>query len=173
LKQNIVRIILILAFIAFCVYLWRSEDTPTTRTIQVAPTATTAPAVTLNPPDPRKAALTAFFTARKCPSYNFNLISTYLSSADYDKLDYRLLPAISIIESNCGQHACPNNFWGWNSCKGYPFDDPAGGIIYISDQLANSHYYRGKTTYQKLRAYNPNPAYAVEVEQLMKEIDNE
>jgi hypothetical protein len=117
------------------------------------------------------AALTTFFSTHKCPSYSLDLISDYLNAADQDNLDYRLLPAISIIESSCGRHACPNNFWGWNSCKGSTFTDPAAGIYFIADKLENGDYYRGKTIEQKLHAYNPNPQYAPKVLQLMREIE--
>jgi hypothetical protein len=165
-------IVLLVFAVILGIFLWRSERPPKPQVlpdlITFAPTPTPTPQV-----DSRIAALTAFFTHYKCPSFNTALISTYLYAADQNQLDWRLLPAISIIESSCGQHACPNNFWGWDSCKGDAFTDPAAGIYFIASQLASGNYYRGKTTEQKIRVYNPRPAYAVEVEQLMKEISNE
>jgi hypothetical protein len=166
-------IIVFLFFLAICVWLWKS-DKPTPATIpkpnpvSVQPTPTPTPAL---PEDPRIAHLTSFFEHYKCPSYNFDLISDYLHAADEHNLDYRLLPAISIAESSCGQHACPNNFWGWNSCQDDFFTDPAQGIQYIASKLESGDYYRGKTLEQKLHSYNPNPSYAGKIIGFMKEIE--
>jgi hypothetical protein len=100
-------------------------------------------------------------------------ITAYLTYADQFKIDYRLLPAISVAESSAGNYSCGNNWWGWQSCRGDNFGSVAEGIQFVSRQLGAGVYYRGKTINQILRAYNPNPAYAVEVEKLIKEISNE
>jgi hypothetical protein len=97
-------------------------------------------------------------------------ITDYINASEPNQIDYRLLPAISIAESSGGVHACGANWWGWGSCKGYNFRSVAEGIQFVTHELASGNYYRGKTIDQQLRAYNPNPAYAVSVERLMKEI---
>jgi hypothetical protein len=137
-------------------------------------TPTPTPLPTTQPVDPRAQALTAFFIAHNCPPINYQLIPDYLAAADQYQIDYRLLPALSYQESTCAQHypAASNNIWGWNSAR-TGFASLQSGINYISNQLANGHYYANKTTDQKLRAYNHHPDYPSEVEQLMKEISNE
>ena len=107
--------------------------------------------------DDRTANLTRFFTRYHASTAYIN---DYINAADKYDIDYRLLPAISVAESSAGQHACGNNWWGWQSCKGNNFVSVAQGIQFVSDQLANGNYYRGKSIDEKLRAYNPNPAYA-------------
>jgi hypothetical protein len=164
-------IIVSLLLLAIGTWLWFSEQpappvAPPNVPIAVTPTPTPTPT-----PDPRIAALTSFFS--RYHAVNPQPITDYLNAADANNLDYRILPSISIAESSGGQHACGNNWWGWKSCKGSDFASVADGVQYIDGQLASGTFYRGKTTEEKLRAYNPNPAYAVKVEQLMKEISNE
>jgi hypothetical protein len=100
-------------------------------------------------------------------------ISAYLTYASRYQIDYRLLPAISAIESQAGRHACGNNWWGWQSCKGNNFSSVPEGIEFVSQKLGTGNHYRGKSTINKLRAYNHNPSYAPEVERLIKEISDE
>lgn len=118
--------------------------------------------------DHRTAELSKFMIKYNCPKPYY--IKEYLNASDKYKLDYRLLPAISVQESGCGRHACGDGIrrWGFGSCKGYNFKDVAQGINFVSDTLANGNYYRGKTTTQKLKTYNSkNPNYGSEVENLM------
>jgi hypothetical protein len=51
------------------------------------------------------------------------------------------------------------------------FGSVADCIQFVSEQLANGVYYRGKTLDQMLNAYNPNPSYAPKIKGLMKEIE--
>jgi hypothetical protein len=97
-------------------------------------------------------------------------ITAYLTYADQYQIDYRLLPAISVAESSAGNHACGDNWFGWQSCKGYNFGSVAQGIQLITEQLACGSYYQGKTLVQKLHSYNPNPSYAPKIIGFMKEI---
>lgn len=120
--------------------------------------------------DPRIENLTRFFDHYHGSTAYIN---DYLNAADKNQIDYRLLPAISIAESSGGKHACGFNWWGWNSCKGDNFSSVAQGIQFVSGQLANGHYYKGKTIEQKLHAYNPNVEYASKIIGFMKDISNE
>jgi len=95
-----------------------------------------------------------------------------LAAADIYEIDYRLLPALSVRESTCGQHARLNNRWGWDSAR-TGFRSLAHGVHYIARQLALGRSYRGKTLDEKLHAYNPNPQYPREVHKLMQEIDSD
>ena len=95
----------------------------------------------------------------------------YLRAADSHALDYRMLPAISLVESTCGAFERMNNRWGWASVQsGFP-SVPAG-IDYISGQLAEAPQYKGKTVKEKLFTYNPYPEYVRRVERLMRQIEN-
>lgn len=118
--------------------------------------------------DHRWSNLHQFFSKYKCPEPHYE--DAYIQAANTYNLDYRLLPAISIIESTCGKHQRYSNWWGfWSATKG--FDSVPEGIDFVSSQLASGRYYKDKTINQKLRAYNPNPEYAGKVERLMKEIE--
>lgn len=119
--------------------------------------------------DPRSTRLEAFFKAYDCPG-PFH-IQEYLQAADSHALDYRILPAISLVESTCGAYERMNNRWGWDSVQS-GFDSIPAGIDYISEQLAEAPQYRGKTVKEKLFTYNPLPQYVRKVERLMREIED-
>jgi hypothetical protein len=119
--------------------------------------------------DPRGIRLEAFFRAYDCPAPLH--VEEYLRAADSYALDYRLLPAISLVESTCGAFERMNNRWGWDSVQsGFP-SIPAG-IDYISEQLSENPLYKGKTVKQKLFTYNPYPQYVRQVVRLMQQIEN-
>lgn len=118
--------------------------------------------------DGRAVKLESFFHAHGCPAPH--LVHEYLHAADENGIDYRLLPAVSVRESTCGLHARRNNRWGWDSAR-MGFASLARGIRFVAHELAFGRYYRGKTTDEKLRVYNPNPSYPKEVKRLMQEID--
>jgi len=119
--------------------------------------------------DPRSTRLEAFFKAYDCPAPLH--VNEYLRAADSHALDYRLLPAISLVESTCGAFERMNNRWGWDSAQiGFP--SVPTGIEYISEQLAENPRYKGKTLQEKLFTYNPYPQYVREVERLMKQIED-
>jgi hypothetical protein len=119
--------------------------------------------------DPRGPRLEAFFKAYDCPAPLH--IEEYLRAADSHDLDYRLLPAISLVESTCGSFERQNNRWGWDSVQsGFP-SVPAG-IEYVTAQLAENPNYKGKTVEEKLFTYNPIKGYVRQVKRLMHQIEN-
>jgi hypothetical protein len=119
--------------------------------------------------DPRGARLEAFFKTYGCPAPLH--VNDYLRAADSHALDYRILPAISLVESTCGAFEKMNNRWGWDSAQtGFP-SVPAG-IEFISEQLADGQPYKGKTVKEKLFTYNPYPQYVRQVERLMQQIED-
>jgi hypothetical protein len=119
-------------------------------------------------PQERASRLERFFNSYHCPSPRHT--GDYLRAADAYHLDYRLLPAISVIESQCGFYPRLNNRWGWMSERG--FSTVRAGIDFVSGRLAESYFYKDKTTDGKLRSYNPSPRYARLVKRLMAEIEN-
>ncbi len=124
--------------------------------------------------DPRVAALDAFFLKYKCPYHDSQV---YISVADKNGLDYRLLPALSVLEESCGKHNPVNNLFGYYGNGKYglhPFDSIADGIEYVGKQLAENRLYKGKTLKQKLKTYNSvNPLYYSEIISLMNQIEKE
>jgi len=119
--------------------------------------------------DPRSARLEAFFKAYDCPAPLH--IDEYLRAADSHAVHYRLLPAISLVESTCGAFEKMNNRWGWDSVQtGFP--SVPEGIEFITTQLAENPHYKGKSLEQKLFTYNPYRHYVREVKRLMQEIED-
>ena len=124
---------------------------------------------TLPPQDPRGDRLEAFFKAYDCPAPLH--VDEYLRAADSYAIDYRLLPAISLVESTCGAFEKMNNRWGWDSAQ-KSFPSVSAGIEFISSQLAENPRYKGKSLQQKLFTYNPYPRYVRQVQRLMQEIED-
>jgi len=118
--------------------------------------------------DRRIERLRVFFDSYGCPAPRH--IADYLRAADTYGLDYRVLPAISVRESTCGQYQQFNNRWGWDNGQS-GFGSIPSGIEYVARQLAEAPQYRGKTLDQVLWTYNPRAAYPGEVKKLMEKIE--
>lgn len=120
------------------------------------------------PPDPRIAQLNKFFDHYKCKEPRY--VNEYLSSADKYQIPFMLLPAISIIESTCGQHQRFNNWWGyWSDTHG--FTDVPAGIDYVSSQLAGGRHFVNLSIEAKLYNYGPHTSsYVSKVVQLINQI---
>lgn len=121
-------------------------------------------------PDGRMVRLETFFELHGCPAPYHT--TDYLRAADRYALDYRLLPAISVVESTCGQYCRLNNYWGWDSAR-TGFTSVPSGINFITKQLARGLYYKGVSLEEKLHMYNPGTKYANAIKKLMREIDRE
>ncbi|MCL5435936.1 MAG: hypothetical protein M1275_02550 [Patescibacteria group bacterium] len=118
--------------------------------------------------DPRLEKLNKFFDEYHCKQPNY--AEHYLAASDKNGIDWRLLPAISIIESQCGKHQRFSNWWGWNSAA-TGFGSVDEGIDFVAGQLGSGRYYGGRTTLGKLRSYNPHPDYPQKVLTLMDDVD--
>ncbi len=103
--------------------------------------------------------------------------------AKKNNIDWRLVPAISVIESTGGKFACKkvtNSFLGWGSCK-INFASAEKAIEIVSWNLGGgnpntSRYYLNKSTPEKLKAYNPPsvvPNYTEKVMKVMNSIGEE
>lgn len=138
--------------------------------LAIASTADQPPPIgVIFPPDPRVERLERFFHHYNCPTpYH---VAEYLRASDGYRLDYRLLPAISIRESLCGAfEQMENNHWGYHpDHQSFPTVD--AGIDYVARQLAEGIYYHGKSLQEKLFVYNPRPAYPIEVQRIMRQIE--
>jgi hypothetical protein len=127
-----------------------------------------APCTQIGETDPRVQRLGTFFQAYHCPEPHH--VDDYLRAADRYGLDYRLLPAISLRETTCGRTQKDNNLWGYHPGR-MSFASVESGIEFLSRRLAKNPPYAGKTLREKLRTYNPRPAYLAEVERIMKQIE--
>ena len=63
--------------------------------------------------DSRCQALRNFFLRYQSPLEKLALV--FVRTADEHRLDWRLLPAISMVETSGGNHGNRNNVFGWNS----------------------------------------------------------
>ena len=117
--------------------------------------------------DPRLGRLAGFFESRDCPAAV--LAEDFLSAAERNGLDWRLLPSICLLETSGGKQARNNNLFGWDSGRRC-FTTARAGIHEVAERLARSDLYKGKDLRSKLRKYNPQPAYAARVEALMKSL---
>ena len=125
-----------------------------------------------NPPseyqnDPRLETLKRFFQQGDCPAQDFS--EEFLKAADTHKLDWRLLPSISLVESGGGRDARNNNLFGWDGGRA-SFTSVRAGIHQVAGRLANSKLYRDKDVDAILRMYNPNAEYPGVVKSVMRRI---
>jgi len=118
--------------------------------------------------DPRLVRLAEFF--RDAGSPLSALAEDFLSAADRQHLDWRLLPSISIVESGGGKNFARNNVFGWGSGR-LAFSSVRAGIHTVAGRLANSRLYKDKELRSVLRTYNPHPGYAALVQSVMKRIE--
>lgn len=108
------------------------------------------------PADPRLARLRRFFLERKAPIHN--LAEEFLAASDRHKLDWRLLPSISIVESGGGRQASNNNIFGWDSGR-QRFHSVKEGIHHVAARLGSSKLYKNKSLNGILRTYNRHADY--------------
>ncbi|PYT06231.1 MAG: hypothetical protein DMF60_09795 [Acidobacteria bacterium] len=117
--------------------------------------------------DPRLLRLQQYFADRKSPIGR--LAADFLIAADSNKLDWRLLPSLSIIETGGGKGVRNNNIFGWN-CGRTSFRSIKESIHVVAAKLSQSPWYRGKDTTGILKAYNSNPRYPERVKAVMQTI---
>jgi len=117
--------------------------------------------------DPRFEALRKFFEKGDCPAKEYSHV--FLEAADIYKLDWRLLPSISYVESTGGKASQNNNIFGWDSGRAH-FLSPAAGIHAVGYYLSHAVQYRRKNLDQLLATYNPGPEYALRVKSVMRRI---
>ncbi len=120
----------------------------------------------------------AYFDAHNLPAAGLGMKMAI--EADKNGIDYRLLPAIYMLESTAGKNPCPNdpdNGFGWNSCY-TNFKSVDEAIEVVAENISGNnpkteHYYKGKDVNGVLRAYNSvNPKYNGNIKSVMKAIDD-
>lgn len=117
--------------------------------------------------DRRTVRLRTFLGRLQCPVSN--LAQEFVNVADENRLDWRLLPSISVIESGGGKAYRNNNVLGWSN-GGVFFPSIGSGIRTVAYKLGRSALYRNRDSRGKLLLYNPDPEYAQKVVHVMNEI---
>ena len=120
-------------------------------------------------PNPKKVkAIRTYLSSRNAPLAAY--AEEFVRAADYYKIDYRLVAAISVIESNGGKHCFKQyNAWGWGK-KG--FSSWKDGIWTVSKGLSN-YYARGLKTPKLISRYYCPPSadsWANKVQFVMNQI---
>jgi hypothetical protein len=154
------HLMIALGLLALPFTMWTEKRTPTIEPIaakQLQPIS----------PDPRTIRLKKFFTKLHCPV--FDLADEFVHAADDNRLDWRLLPSISVIESSGGKAYRNNNIFGWNQGL-QEFPTIRAGIHHVAFKLAKSPLYRNRDLLGKLRLYNPNESYPGSVLSVMNRI---
>jgi len=125
-------------------------------------------------------AIDAYFKSHDMPLEGTGM--KMVEVAELNDLDWRLLPAISVIETTGGKSLCKNpkagfNPFGWGSCKlGFKSFDKAIEVVGRNlggNNPKTAHHYEGKTTKEILEKYNPPsivPNYAARVMKVMDAI---
>lgn len=114
--------------------------------------------------DIRLEALQQYLANRPVQKYS----ADFLEAADRYKLDWKLLPCLSIVETSGGKHVrSRNNIFGWNSGRAR-FRSVREAIYHVAERLAQAPHYEGKTVHHKLSRYNPSRGrYAKRVQSVM------
>ncbi len=130
----------------------------------------------------RASAINAYFEARKMPLAGYG--DKFMEVAESNDIDWRLLPAISVIETTGGKALCKKlpsdkrwNPFGWGSCK-IGFSSFNIAIETVGRNLGGNnpktaHHYEDKTNKEILEKYNPPsivPDYAKKVMKVMETI---
>jgi hypothetical protein len=93
---------------------------------------------------------------------------TFVRVADEKNLDYRLLPAISCMESTCGRFVLPDtyNAWGWGMSElalrngtYIRFNSWEEGIETVGEGIAKNYADRGLDTPEKMAPVYTPPNY--------------
>jgi hypothetical protein len=99
---------------------------------------------------------------------------TFIQAADRNSLDWRLVPAITGVESTFGKRIPPNSYnaYGWANGN-YYFDSWEESIDVVSDTLKEKYVDRGATTIDEIaRIYAPpSNTWSWKVKYFMNEID--
>jgi len=120
-------------------------------------------------PDPQKVEnIRNYLIGRKSPLADYAL--EFVKASDFYQIDYRIVAAISIIESNGGNRSFkPYNAWGWGKMT---FQNWTDGIWTVSKGIAK-YYENGLTTPKLISIYYcpPNAEnWASKVQFVMNEI---
>ena len=99
----------------------------------------------------------------------------FVSYADLNSLDYRLLPSITGVESTFGKHIPTGSYnaYGWANGD-YSFDSWEDSIAHVSETLKNSYIEKGAPSIAKIakRYAPPSTTWANGVKFFISKIDS-
>ncbi len=123
--------------------------------------------------DPRIATLTAFLSQFDSPLSVY--ATNFIESADKNNIDWKLVVAISGVESTFGKHIPYGSFnaYGWSNGN-YYFQSWEQSIEYVSAYLKDKYYNRGLDTPYKIGPVYapPSSTWAGKVAYFMKLLEN-
>lgn len=119
-------------------------------------------------PDPRALRLHRYFQMLHCPVSN--MAEDFVHASDDNHLDWRLLPAIAVIESGGGKAYINNNIFGWGVGGPILFPSIRAGLNLVAFKLGRSSLYSHLDVPGKLRIYNPDASYPGKVIDVMNRI---
>ncbi len=131
------------------------------------------PAVTNNSFDTRVRALRNVLTRHNSPLVD--QAGFYVKYANLYGVDWKLLPAISGLESSFGVYLMPESFnaYGWGGGHIY-FESWEDGIHTINKALRENYMNRGATDVWSIGPiYAESPTWSVRVNSIMNEINEE
>lgn len=123
--------------------------------------------------DERVVTLKNYLESKNSPlaDYSFDLIY----QADVYNLDWRLIPAISGVESSFGKRIPANSYnsYGWANGK-YSFESWEDSIEKVAKALKEKYQDRGKNTVYEISPIYcpPNPAWGNKVKFFMEQIES-
>lgn len=127
-------------------------------------------------PDPRVRQLEAYLTSHSSPIASE--ARHFINEADRLNLDWRLVAAISGVESTFGKHIPTGSFnaWGWGVFTGQSwgvnFKNWTDGITQVSEGLKYNYVDRGAETVEQIgRIYAASPAWPWKVRFFLSEIE--
>ena len=121
--------------------------------------------------DHRCGAIRNFFLRYKSPLAPH--AGHFVAVADKNKLDWRLLPSIAMVETSGGKHATKYTIFGWNSGRAQ-FHSVTASIEFVSSRFAKSAIYSGRSAMGILQRYNPDRVrYPQRVTRFMLELSAE
>lgn len=128
-------------------------------------------------PDLRAVKLSKFLESHNSPLAPY--ADKFVTEADKNHLDWKLVTAISGVESTFGA-AIPTysyNAWGWGVFtgkeSGVNFKDWSDGIAQVSEGLKKNYIDKGAQSVEQIgRIYAASPAWSWKVNFFLKQIDN-
>jgi len=122
--------------------------------------------------DTRKLILKSFLDKKQSPLTNYT--EKIIQESDKNNLDWRLIPAITGVESSFGKRIPYNSYnaYGWANGN-YSFNSWDNSIEIVSDTLNNKYVKRGarKITSIAKRYAPPSPTWASKVIYFVNQID--
>lgn len=138
--------------------------------------ASARPAITLETKDNRPRLLGAYLESKNSPISEDAHV--FVEEADRLGLDWKLVAAISGVESTFGKHIPSNSYnaWGWGiptgAASGIGFASWSEGITTVSEGLKFRYIDRGATSIEAIgRIYAASPLWSTKVRWILADMD--